>query len=129
MADLIDRQALIKALHTWDMQDAYLPVHFKRLIDEAPTVEPKKGEWISVDEKAPDFPCIAFRDNNYPYIPTGIVSIMEDGEWVFFDTDTYNLPDILDGEKVNFRNKANAITHWMPLPKPPSGADMRGEKE
>ena len=36
---LIDADALKKELHTWDMQDLYLPVHFEDMIDDAPTVD------------------------------------------------------------------------------------------
>ena len=44
---LIDADALIEEMPTvMDMQDAYLPIHFKEwLIDEAPTIEPKRGAW------------------------------------------------------------------------------------
>lgn len=48
---LIDADALIKHMEsTFDMQDLYLPVHFKDLIDEQPTIDneehPKKAHWV-----------------------------------------------------------------------------------
>ena len=48
---LIDADALIKHMESnFDMQDLYLPVHFKDLIDEQPTIDneghPKKAHWV-----------------------------------------------------------------------------------
>lgn len=44
--DLIDRQQAIEAMTQWDWQDLYLPIHFKQLLEELPTIEPRKGRWI-----------------------------------------------------------------------------------
>ncbi|MEE1047191.1 MAG: hypothetical protein U0M60_07175 [Clostridia bacterium] len=38
MSDLIRKDEICKALALWDWQDLYLPVHFKKLVDECPTV-------------------------------------------------------------------------------------------
>ena len=39
---LIDADALLKTIETWDWQELYLPVYFKEMaIDIAPTVEPE----------------------------------------------------------------------------------------
>ena len=48
---LIDADALKRYIPTrMDMQDMYLPVHFKTLIDEQPTVDAvKHGEWMETD--------------------------------------------------------------------------------
>ena len=52
MSRYIDADALIAKMPTvMDMQDTYLPIHFKEwLIDTAPSIdiEPKRGEWIAV---------------------------------------------------------------------------------
>ena len=50
---LIDADALIEEMPTvMAMQDTYLPIHFKEwLIDEAPTIEPKRGVWKPFDLK------------------------------------------------------------------------------
>lgn len=39
---LIDADALIKTIETWDWQELYLPIYFKEMgIDQAQTVEPE----------------------------------------------------------------------------------------
>lgn len=43
--DLISRQAVLDKLEKWDWQDLYLPIHFKQILDDVPSVE-SKGEWI-----------------------------------------------------------------------------------
>jgi hypothetical protein len=43
--DLISRQAVLDELEKWDWQDLYLPIHFKQILDDVPSVE-NKGEWI-----------------------------------------------------------------------------------
>lgn len=45
MSDLISRQAVLDELEKWDWQDLYLPIHFKQILDDVPSVE-NKGEWI-----------------------------------------------------------------------------------
>ena len=40
MSDLIDRQAAIEAMSAWDWQELYLPIHFKQLLEELPSVQP-----------------------------------------------------------------------------------------
>lgn len=55
---LIDADALIKHMEsTFDMQDLYLPVHFKDLIDEQPTIDneeqPKKAHWAKMHGMMP----------------------------------------------------------------------------
>lgn len=45
MSDLISRQAVLDELEKWDWQDLYLPIHFKQILDDIPSVE-NKGEWI-----------------------------------------------------------------------------------
>lgn len=49
--DLISRQAVLDELEKWDWQDLYLPIHFKQILDDVPSVE-NKGEWIYLDECA-----------------------------------------------------------------------------
>lgn len=52
----IDADALIAKMPTvMDMQDTYLPIHFKEwLIDTAPSIdiEPKRGEWKIEETKS-----------------------------------------------------------------------------
>lgn len=49
MSDLISRQAVLDELEKWDWQDLYLPIHFKQILDDVPSVE-NKGEWIPVEK-------------------------------------------------------------------------------
>ena len=43
----ISRQAAIDAMATWDWQELYLPIHFKQLLEELPSVSTEKtGRWI-----------------------------------------------------------------------------------
>ena len=45
--DAISREAAIDAMATWDWQELYLPIHFKQLLEELPSVstEKTKSEW------------------------------------------------------------------------------------
>lgn len=43
--DLISRQAVLDELEKWDWQELYLPIHFKQILDDVPSVE-NRGEWI-----------------------------------------------------------------------------------
>lgn len=43
MSDLISRQAVLDELEKWDWQELYLPIHFKQILDDVPSVE-NKGE-------------------------------------------------------------------------------------
>ena len=45
--DLISRQAVLYELEKWDWQDLYLPIHFKQILDDVPSIE-NKGEWKEV---------------------------------------------------------------------------------
>lgn len=44
---LIDADAAIDAMAAWEWQELYLPIHFKQLLEELPTIQPKKGKWIA----------------------------------------------------------------------------------
>lgn len=45
--DLISRQAVLDELEKWDWQELYLPIHFKQILDDVPSVE-NKGEWEKI---------------------------------------------------------------------------------
>ena len=42
--DLISRQAVLDEIEKWDWQDLYLPIHFKQILDDIPSVENKGFE-------------------------------------------------------------------------------------
>ena len=66
----------------------------------------ERGEWISVEDRLPD--------NN-----GRVLVYLGNNHHVKTDTDRYFGYWARWGENV---------THWVPLPEPPSGADIRGEK-
>lgn len=39
--DCISRKAVLDALNKWDWQELYLPAHFKDMIDDLPSIQPK----------------------------------------------------------------------------------------
>ena len=41
MDDLIKRKAAIDAMSAWDWQELYLPIHFKQLLEELPSIQPE----------------------------------------------------------------------------------------
>lgn len=51
--DLIRRQDAIDAMATWDWQDLYLPIHFKQLLEELPSVQSEQ-RWIPCSERLPE---------------------------------------------------------------------------
>lgn len=61
MRDLIDRQAAIEAVNTWDWLEMYLPIHFKKLLEELPSAE-KRGRWVKWTRYTigPDYKAVAY---------------------------------------------------------------------
>ena len=41
MSDTIYRQAAIDAMASWDLQELYLPIHFKQVLEELPSAYPE----------------------------------------------------------------------------------------
>lgn len=111
MQRLIDANALKDhKVYIEDRHEYCVPVFD---IDNAPTVEPKRGEWIPVSERLPD-KCNA------------VLFITEHG---FYYVGHYYVAEKcheFDGWYANGIT-TNTVTHWMPLPEPPCGADMRKE--
>jgi len=53
--DAISRQAAIDAMATWDWQELYLPIHFKQLLEDLPSVSTEKtGRWIAKEAYSED---------------------------------------------------------------------------
>ena len=52
--DCISRQAVLDELEKWDWQEVYLPIHFKQILDELPSITPKQKmghwEWLTEDK-------------------------------------------------------------------------------
>lgn len=53
---LIDGDAVLEFMRDrLDMQELYLPIHFKEfVVDEMPTVSPKQGQWYAVAKEMPE---------------------------------------------------------------------------
>ena len=88
---------------------------------EEPTVEVVQ-EWISSEEKLPEFPCLALDVNgNSVFIPDGILTIKDNhGEWCI-DASLAKEVRLVDGTKIDVLLWENRIAYWMPLPQPPKG--------
>ena len=104
MSDLISRQAVLDELEKWDWQDLYLPIHFKQILDDIPSVE-NKVEWISVSERLPE------ESKNY------LVIIREK-----FNKEHWWI-DICDIDTDGFAKTWNVrepyyVEAWQPLPEP-----------
>lgn len=116
MADLIDRQAALEELCRYCVYSDFEHCPDRcaefRNISKLPTIDPeslrKKGEWISVKDRLPNYdtPVIICTDEKFVYAGTII-----GGTW-FLDNDSWT----------------ENVTHWMPLPEPPN-ADMRGDSK
>jgi hypothetical protein len=115
MSRLIDADAL-KFTEYLGMDE---PVISKSEIDAAPTVEPKRGEWISVKDRLPEYnPAgtakaywVAYDTNKGKHIQIAIYSDYK------FATTT-ELPPCVTWRDYEY-HKIKNVTHWMPLPEPP----------
>ncbi len=133
MSRLIDADALFNRVNHYDIGNFSEEVFRMCVladINAAPTVEPKRGEWVSVDERLPE------------YNPTGTAKAY----WVAYDTNkgkqmqiaiysdymyatTTGLPSCVTWRDYE-SHKIKNVTHWMPLPEPPNcGADMKEGKK
>jgi len=79
--------------------------YYLGLIDAAPTIEPKRGEWIPVSKRLPKRGEVYLVANG-----STIKTAYLDGGYTWVDSANYIL---------------RYVTHWMLLPEPPCGADMR----
>ena len=88
------------------------------LLDSGVTVQ----EWISSEEKLPEFPCLALDVNgNSVFIPDGILTIKDNhGEWCI-NASLAKEVRLVDGTKIDVLLWENRIAYWMPLPQPPKG--------
>ena len=112
MSDLISRQAVLDELEKWDWQDLYLPIHFKQILDDVPSVE-NKGEWIPVTERLPVLKTYKLSDdvlitNGYE-IEMGYL-VERNGKifWHYYGSD-YDF---------GIKDEDNDAIAWMPLPEP-----------
>jgi hypothetical protein len=123
MSRLIDADALKKDLDAW-VRVINKPQFYNReetlhIIDKAPTVEPKRGEWINVKERLPGYnpaePAkayfVAYDTNRGKQIQIALYS-----DYMF--ATTMELPSCVTWRDYE-NHKIKNVTHWMPLPQPP----------
>lgn len=106
---LIDADALKRYIPTrMDMQDLYLPVHFRTLIDEQPTVD-AVPKWIPCSERLPESygKYIVTRGNSVYGIYVNMLRYFEEDNpcWYFYDSEYGDCP-------------VDDVIAWMPLPEP-----------
>lgn len=107
--DLISRKAVLDELEKWDWQELYLPIHFKQILDDVPSVE-NKGEWIPVSERLPD--------NNVRVLCSAISTSISGGYTRFVGCCNNGYWFVqTDAETVSYPRQYK-VTAWMPLPEP-----------
>lgn len=123
MSRLIDADALKKDLDAWarviNKPKYYVREEALYIIDAMPTVEPKRGEWINVKERLPEYnpaePAkaywVAYDTNEGKQIQIAMYSDY------MFATITGLPPCVTWRDYEN--HKIKNVTHWMPLPEPP----------
>jgi hypothetical protein len=120
MSRLIDADALKKDLDAW-VRVINKPQFYNReetlhIIDKAPTVEPKRGEWINIKERLPEAHghYLAVVKRTAPDILGGNETRIKIMRWMGEDWRyAHYIPEWI--------NKAitDIVTHWQPLPQPP----------
>lgn len=105
MSDLIDREQAIKAMDSWDWQELYLPIHFKQLLEELPSV----GCWV---------PYPLFEPADYGEY---LIAVQEDGvlHYDLGDWSEYTGSGGIHGAcwiTQNDWNEARQIVAWCALP-------------
>lgn len=93
---LIDADVLKEAFE----EDGHLTGYIEEFIDDTPTIEAVKQEWISVEDRLPE---------QY----SGVIAYDGDAVGEAF----------YDGEDFMWTENEDFVfaTHWMPLPEPPKG--------
>ena len=126
MARHIDADKLLKDVKdatpmNWTNSEAEIQAQldwkcFIALIKGQPTADVAEVKWIDVSERLPekegDYLCVMSDDYINPFV---IIKRFVNGR--FYVTKWYE------------ENVGRKVTHWMPLPEPPSGAKMDGGKE
>ena len=104
---------------TWGSTSAI----YKAALDASPKPPDMGDGWISVEERLPE--------KATPEGDINVVQIFVHGEWSCGHCTGTHWIDFLDTDEVGcpteFTLKRSGVTHWMPLPKPPSPQAGDGE--
>ena len=114
------REKLVELIRKGARGHTFMPTETiaNYLVEHGVTVQ----EWISSEEKLPEFPCLALDVNgNSVFIPDGILTIKDNhGEWCI-NASLAKEVRLVDGTKIDVLLWENRIAYWMPLPQPPKG--------
>lgn len=90
------------------------------VIDCTPVVEPKQGEWISVEDRLPE------KDGKFSYrclacLDWGDNKMVVEGVFCYESFSKYKAGEWYCIKDLGSEPQRYFITHWMPLPEPPKG--------
>ena len=112
MARAIDAEQVEKIYEEWlnylpDGEETPAIEQCLNVIKNAPTLTPP-NEWVSVDERLPDFdvPVLVYVKDIFDN--KGIINITK-----------YTITYDSTNNWLGYENNSFKITHWMPLPEPP----------
>lgn len=112
--DLISRQAVLDELKKWDWQELYLPIHFKQILDDIPSVE-NKGEWIHVSERLPE-------KNTRCLVAVGLFNLTQMATYSdLMGTIDHTIFYQGDYGHESFKDITEYVKAWQPLPEPYKG--------
>lgn len=83
----------------------------EQIIEQIPTADVAEVKWIDVNERLPEKNVrvlVYLKENVCDYTRIDTDRRIDNGQWIRW---------------------GNNVTHWQPLPEPPSGAKMDGGKE
>ena len=115
------------AMHRIEMETRFYSgtyAEIERAIDSAPTVDQRclrpVEEWISVKDMLPDpYEKVLVRLDHWAGVDTYLAFYDTERGWCdcggHFDDGTNN-----DGEPLTYETVGAHVTHWMPLPEPPT---------
>ena len=118
MGRLIDEDFVKRRMHeTMDYQDLYLPVHFEMCMRDAPTIAAPR--WVSIDDELPkEREWVLVWHTGYATAKKALFKDRDLGGSLKFDGGGGTW--VFDG----WSDRGGRVTHWMPLPEPPEGAEV-----
>lgn len=105
-SDCISRKTILDELEKWDWQELYLPIHFKQMLDELPSVTPQEPRWIPVSERMPEENRTVIASTKHGVYPEARYTKEDGWEWAYESGADY-------WEEIGCN-----VLAWMPLPEP-----------